>query len=184
MWTRVRFRVLVPLLNVAMAVVLLDVGQAQWKKIASHGMSELLPDLYRSATYVDYALNAPAWAAQMNMPWLLHVKRWRMMETERDWWYLLFVAVMWFHIGSRLDKRLHSADCEEPGPASRLLVWRKRVVAALSLSYAVFMVNTAFDGIGPYETRFVASVFLWALAITLAGLLPLMRRGRPTTDRT
>ena len=67
------FRIILPILNVALAGLLFRVGYAEFRRIAAHGMFEPLPDSVEKARYVSYTLNAPAWAAQSVMPWILHV---------------------------------------------------------------------------------------------------------------
>ncbi len=100
---RVRLRLLLPILNAVIALALFRFGYQE----AQRAHQEPLPALER-ARYVNYALNVPAWAAQSVTPWILHINEgvmyWKAMETEPDWWYLLYVILMWYYIGLRLDK--------------------------------------------------------------------------------
>ena len=83
-----------PALNLLTAAVLFHVGYQQGRR--AH--MEPLPAIER-ARYVEYALNIPAWAAQSVTPRILHINEgvihWKAMEDERDWWYMLYVALMW-----------------------------------------------------------------------------------------
>ena len=56
------FRVALPILSLILAVVSIRVGDEHFRRIAAHGMEEPLPQSLATARYLDYALNAPAWA--------------------------------------------------------------------------------------------------------------------------
>jgi hypothetical protein len=61
-----RFRFVLPVLSIILAVILFRVGDMQIEKILDGRRpdrgSEPVPDSYARAKYFDYALNAPAWA--------------------------------------------------------------------------------------------------------------------------
>ena len=61
-----RFRLVLPVLSVILAVILLRVGDMQIEKFLDGRRpgrgGEPVPDSYARAKYFDYALNAPAWA--------------------------------------------------------------------------------------------------------------------------
>jgi hypothetical protein len=64
-------RVALPILSLILAVVSIRVGDEQFRRIAARGLEEPLPQSLARARYVDYALNAPAWASIDAWPWLL-----------------------------------------------------------------------------------------------------------------
>jgi predicted Abi (CAAX) family protease len=81
------------------------------------------------------------------------------METERDWWYLAFVILMWFYIGQSLDRRRETVQSIEPPARSRPLAI---ATAALYLALGCFLVYRVFTSTLSMETWFIAIVVVWA----------------------
>jgi hypothetical protein len=89
-------------------------------------------------------LNIPAWAAQSVTPWILHINEdvaWETMETERDWCYLLYVILMWYYIGRRLDER-RRGDIVSEHKKSTSWTFHRRVFLLL---YGLFICFRAFS---------------------------------------
>lgn len=106
----IRFRILLPLLSIALGSALFHWGDLQARSLVAttRGISEGMVDVAARARYLDYALNAPAWA-------LLGDTRQRLWTPSTYWrgydlYYLLVVALMWFLIGLALDKRHGARD--------------------------------------------------------------------------
>src|SRR5271156_180788 len=162
-----RFRVVLPLSNVVLAIVLLHFGDNQAEKILDirrHDLEhEPVPDTYARARYLDYALNAPAWATLgegRNMLWEPSLHR------GRDLRYLLAVILMWYLLGFQLDKRT-GAKRTDGGQQRK---WRKRVLGLACVLYGLFLYNLMTPEFAPlggsghwlplrrYELWFIAAV--------------------------
>src|SRR5512141_2800117 len=101
----IRFSILLPLLFLALSVLLAKVGETRRDNIirsvvARHGfLFEPLPDNVALERFIDYAINAPAWAAAWNMPHIFPISESEthlgIMRYEAHWWYFLFVLMMW-----------------------------------------------------------------------------------------
>jgi hypothetical protein len=175
------FRIILPILNVALAGLLFRVGYAEFRRIAAHGMFEPLPDSVEKARYVSYTLNAPAWAAQSVMPWILHVNErvtyWKMLETEGDWWYMLFVFVMWYLIGRRIDTWSSAATSESRTSA----LWVKGRRVAL-IAYGGFIWYRLPVTPWRLDYWFIAAVLAWGAALIIGNLYLLIRRPSSARD--
>jgi hypothetical protein len=118
-----RFRIMLPIANVMLGVVLFHVGDLQARRIvaanAGH-LEEPLQDGVAKARYIHYALNAPAWA-------LLGDTRDSLWETSTYWTghdlhYFLAVTIMWFLIGLKLD-RTSSGGHRSAGKWGGIFAW-------------------------------------------------------------
>lgn len=168
---RVRLGLLLPILNVVIALALFRLGYQE----AQRAHQEPLPALER-ARYVNYALNVPAWAAQSVTPWMLHINEgvtyWKAMETERDWWYLLYVILMWYYIGLRLDKyRTGDVTSEHKNSISRAVLRR-----VFLLLYGIFICFRAFTIPWYLEPWFIVAAIGWGVALIIGNLYLLLRR--------
>ena len=164
-------RLLLPALNVLIAVGLLRMGYQE----AQQAHQEPLPMLER-ARYVDYALNIPAWAAQSVTPWMLHINKgvtyWKAMETERDWWYLLYVILMWYYIGLRLDRH-KTGNVVSEHKKRNLWTVLGRVFLVL---YGIFICFRAFTIPWYLEPWFIVAAIGWGVALIIGNLYFLLRR--------
>lgn len=167
-------RLLLPILNVVIVLVLFRVGYQQ----AQRAHQEPFPALER-ARYVDYALNIPAWAAQSVTPWMFHINEgvtyWKAMQTERDWWYVLYVILMWYHIGLHFDH--HRPKCEDKGREKiTRWVYFKRVFL---LFFGIFICFRAFTIPWYLEPWFIAAALGWGIPLIIGNLYLLARRPSP-----
>ena len=165
-----------PVLNVLIAVALFHVSYEQTRRPLMEGPT---PRIER-ARYVEYALNIPAWAAQSITPWVLHINEgvtyWEAMETERDWWYMLYVILMWYYIGRRLDERRLGDVVSEHKKSTRWAFLRR----VLLLSYGLFICFRAFSAFSfswyYLEHWFIAAAVAWGIALIIGSLYFLARR--------
>jgi hypothetical protein len=173
MHMRVRLCVVLPICFVFLSVVLARIGEAQRSRIveailSKHGrLEEDVPDRAALARIADQALNAPAWAASVQMPAILHINRgvtyWGIMRSERDWWYFLFVAVLWFIIGAAFDRSRLSQKVT--GSTSR---WWKFAGTAFLICYGLFICYTALIFHGPpyySPVWFTAVALAWGVGL-------------------
>jgi hypothetical protein len=167
----VRLRLLLPVLNVAIAVALFRMGYQE----AQRAHQEPLPTIER-ARYADYALNIPAWAAQSVTPWMLHINKevtyWETMETERDWWYMLYVILMWYYIGRRLDER----GLRDVVSGNKRNMWSMVLRRVLLLFYGTFICFRVFTIPWYLEHWFIAVAIGWGIALVIGNLCLLARK--------
>jgi hypothetical protein len=157
-----RFRILLPLASVVLGAVLFRVGDLQVRKaIAVHGSYEGVLDGAARARYLDYALNAPAWAALGDT----RDRRWSASTywTGYDLRYFLAVIVMWFLIGLVLDRRSR----EKRGLKNPKKTKGNGILAWACLLYGLFTCYSIFPG-RPFSIP-LKSYFLW-LGSALMGL--------------
>ena len=127
-----RLRIVLPLVNVLLTVLLFWLGDLQVRQIVlAHGAYEGISDGAATARYLAYAVNAPAWT-------LLPDTRSKIWSPSTYWTgydvrFLLLVAVMWLLIGFALDRRI-SHD-----RASKILGRWKSLFAVVCLIYALFI---------------------------------------------
>ena len=142
-YVSIPLRLLLPVLNVSIAIALFHVGYEQEQSRGAH--QEPLPPMIERARYVAYALSIPAWAAQSVTPRVLHVNEgvtyWQTMEIEPDWWYMLYVILMWYYIGRRLDKRKRGDVVSEPAKIASWTFLRR----AFLVLYGIFICFRAFS---------------------------------------
>jgi len=144
------------------------------------GTFEGLPFEAAVARYVDYALNAPAWATlleQRGMRW-----SWSTYWSGRDLRYFLAVAVMWYLLGFWLDKRLNRttiANSDHNG-------MRARAFAMACAAYGIFVCSSVLRDLVPVKAYglwfpnlrpfwFVAAVLAWGMGLIWAGSRSLLR---------
>ncbi len=167
----IHMRLLLPALNVLLALALFRLGHQE----AQRAHQEPLPALER-ARYVDYALNIPAWAAQSVTPWMLHINErvtyWKAMETERDWWYMLYVILMWYYVGMRLDEH-RPGDVVSGNKKSTRWAFLRRVFLLL---FGIFICFRAFMIPWYLEHWFIAAAVAWGVALIIGNFYFLARR--------
>jgi hypothetical protein len=140
-----RFRIVLPLANVILGMFLFHLGdmhvsEVRRRIIAAHGsLYEPLQDGAATARYVDYALNAPAWAFVEDP----RITIWSPSTywTGQDLHYFLAVAAMWFLIGFKLDKRFFAKDTHRVHEAT----WWNRTLAWACLLYGLFTCYSVFS---------------------------------------
>ncbi len=187
---RLDLRILLPLLNVLLAGILLYIGHLQMLhqiRLRQHpyGMYEGIPETYERARFLSYAMNAPAWAARIWMsPEVLdpetvlsgnahHGLRSAIPEGN-DWWYLLFVGLMWYFIGSRLEQWRSARTRGSTRQAPR---WPDQLLRLTYIAYGLFVLETAlklYRMRGHFESWFVIAVFAWGAGITAGGFFLLV----------
>lgn len=180
--SKTRFHLWLPLIFLGLSIGMEVLGRAEMKWIEEansastrrHG-GPIINDFMIRVRFVDRALNAPAFVASRNMPYVLRVEGWESgndaLRFEADLWYLLFVPLMWFLIGYRLERW---RDEERKG-GSGLPLWRNRVVRLLWFVYGVFVCWDAaqYNGYQPgFERWFQVAVFGWGIGLISAGLCP------------
>ncbi len=192
-------RVLLPLLNVILAGILLYFGHLQMLhqirlRQRLGGMYEPIPEAYERARFLSYAINAPAWAARIRMsPEVLDPETilsgkargglWSAIPEGNDWWYLLFVGLIWYFLGSRME-RWRSAKMR--GSTRHAPRWPDRLLRLTCIAYGLFVLQTALKvyGLrGRFELWFLISVFVWGAGITAVGFFLLASQwpvSRPT----
>lgn len=174
---RIPWRFVLPVLNLAIAVPLFHMGYQQSRR--AH--MEPLPAIER-ARYVEYALNIPAWAAQSVTPWVLHlnegVTHWEAMETERDWWYMLYVMLMWYYIGRRLDERRRGHVVSEPKRSTSWTFLRR----VFLLLYGLYICFRASSVSWYLERWFIAAAVAWGVALMIVNIYLLSQRPSPETS--
>lgn len=187
-----RFRIVLPLANVILGLLLFYLGDVQARRIiAANGghLEEPLQDGVAEARYVHYALNAPAWVLLDDT----RDKIWSRSTywTGRDLHYFLAIIVMWFLIGLKLDKKSSRKRREL---AVRKTAWN-RILASLCLLYGLFICYTlispphviSLQGFFLLSMRSVINLehgwwFLplglaWGIGLIVAGVYGLVRRG-------
>jgi len=182
----VPIRIILPTVQLILAIGLFALGDYQLnehrKMVRDSATGRTVrddpwPESLETGRFVDYAINAPAWVAKTNTPWVLtspldpsnrQAAFWRGIKSGRDWWYLLYIALMWFWIGLLIDQRLASKKLDL-SPAQR---WRKSALGSACLAYGAFMLWThpSFGMTRHYEIWFIASVLLWGALLVVAGL--------------
>jgi hypothetical protein len=190
-----RFRIILPLANVILGVFLFHLGDLQVRRIiAAHpsGLEEPLQDGAATARYVDYALNAPAWALVEDPR--IYIWSPSTYWTGHDLHYFLAVAAMWFLIGYKLDKRFIAKDIKrihEMTWWNRTFAWAC-LLCGLFTCYSVFWQKPHPEPLTDYF-RMVFNVMLhgrygwwyqlglaWSLGLILVGSYWLLRRNGPT----
>jgi hypothetical protein len=172
---RIRFCISLPVVFLILSVVLAMIGEAQRSRIAEGAGSRpahAVADYFATARFIDYAINAPAWAAASNMPHIFHVEDsgWGLLLHKADGWYFFFVVVMWFFIGYRLDAWY---DANRIGqslpPASQKLPLR-----TLCTVYGIFICYSALRWYAPWSvnTPFGVEASAWGAGLIFAGLYP------------
>ena len=172
---RVFFQIVLPISHILLAFFLLTLGRSEMVRelrIAKSegGIHEPLPSYIERARYVSYAINAPAWFVQLLMPSILHLEGssfWGgegahlgAIEDERDFWYLVFVGVLWFFVGRKFDRRRrqHRAAAES------------YIISLLLLLAAGLLVAAAISPPFGSELWFKIAVCVWALGLAGFGL--------------
>lgn len=168
-----RFKVVLPILMLVLTVLLFKIGELQFRALVQRvktdtgrGLQEGLPgDVEEPARYVSYILSAPAWAGSVHMPWILgfNERALGIFWNDRDCRYLLFVLVLWYTIGTWLDKRRErrSGDAIMPG------AWAKSA-RFLLVGCGIFVCYSAFEFSQPpwrFELWFVVPVFVWGMGL-------------------
>lgn len=186
---QVRFKVVLPIVQLALALGLFAIGQAEDDRIRwaaydpitnTSKNSEGVRDIFKRARYADYAINAPAWFAQENTPWVLNIGGRAMLfgilDSESDWYYMLYVVLMWFGIGVVLDRLFRSHAATDFLKKS----WGTQLISLALVGYGLLMIWT-HPRLGPlrqYENWFIASIFVWGFGLIFAGIYGLKRRNR------
>lgn len=185
-----RFRIVLPIANVMLGMLLFHVGDLQARRIvaanAGH-LEEPLQDGVAEARYAHYALNAPAWALlgdTRNKLWG-ESTYW----TGHDLHYLLAVAIMWFLIGLKLD-RTSSGDPRPAGKWRRIFAWSwifyglfvcYRLVSALPLSSEAYLRLLRSVMSLEYGWWFLPAGLAWGIGLILTGAYILVRYDSPST---
>lgn len=185
--SRLPFRLALPIIFLVISVAMASLGEAQLNRILRNAHpTEPLPNWFAVAKFVDYADNAPAWVAAMNMPNLPLGERlvsnpdvplpqdwyWRKYLYELDWWYGLFLVVMWFLIGAVLDVRRD----EKRFARFQTHRWRNRLLLLLCVPYGALMSLWALYPID-YEGFLRIAVFAWGIALMFVGVCPVSVAG-------
>lgn len=171
-----RLRIILPVVSILLGVGLFHLGDLQARNLvtAAGGLFEGLPAEAAVARYVDYALNAPAWATlleQRGMRWSKSTY-WR----GRDLRYFLAVAVMWYLLGLWLDHKLNrtiTANSDHNGMPARAF-------AIACATYGIFVCSSVLRDLVPVKAYgfwfpnfrpfwFVASVLAWGAALIGVG---------------
>jgi hypothetical protein len=130
-----RLRIVLPIFNVILAIVLLRVGDSQasrfWNERIKFGPAEPMPDSYARARYLDYAINAPAWAT-LGEPRGLIWSDYKQME--RDTRYLLAVIIMWYLVGLQFDR---NSRVKRDGALKKR--WIRRILGLACMLYGLFL---------------------------------------------
>jgi len=182
-----RLRIFLPLISAIFAMMLFHVRDKQVCRIRENrrvsGFMEPIPDTYSRARYLDYAINAPAWASLgENRGLLWHRSTY---WTGRDLRFFLALIVMWYWLGSQVDKKVRP---DETGGSQR--GWWGRALALACVLYGVFMCSLMvpevlfvydktigyWSPLREYEPWFVVAVISWGVGIILAGCYSLMSR--------
>jgi hypothetical protein len=175
-----RFRLLLPPIFLGLSITLMALGQAQIKWVVDAVSSRSARhlsfgniDILARASFVDSALNAPAWAAAQNMPYVLRVEGWlsgdSSLRFQADLWYLLFVVLMWFLIGYRLDRWREEELTGQTSSFGHLRVRVFLVICGAFVCWSAVKYNSAgWD----YEKWFLAAVLAWGVGLIFAGLCP------------
>lgn len=102
------------------------------------GLEEPLQKEAAIARYVDYALNAPAWALAEDPK----IKLWSPSTywTGHDLHYFLAVGAIWYLIGYKLDKRLIAKDTKRVYEVR----WWNKALAWVCLVYGLFTCYSVF----------------------------------------
>jgi hypothetical protein len=108
----VRFRFILPILVIILGFFLFHLGDSQVraieaKRLQENGrIEEPLPEAAAQARYVYYALNAPVWVllGDRNLLWGPSTY-W----TGRDLRFFVAVGLLWFWVGSNIDKKLNAS---------------------------------------------------------------------------
>ena len=106
-----RLRVVLPVLSIILACMLFALGDVQTDKVMNvrrkTGYIEPIPDSYARARYLDYALNAPAWATLGEQRGKLRYRStyW----TGRDLRYFIALMVMWYGLDCNSTRSLGQA---------------------------------------------------------------------------
>jgi hypothetical protein len=177
-----QYRIVLPLLSVALAVMLLRVGDRQRQKIVDLGHhEEMVPHTYARARYLDYAINAPVWAiveGQRDQLWPYSSPK------NRDLGYILGVIVMWYLLGFQLDKKFVVTEARGRQPKR---LWQ-RILGLACVCYGLFLYDlmtpefVSLRGYGNwlplrhYELWFIAAVLAWGVGMVLVGAYWLFRR--------
>jgi len=182
-------RYALPLSSVILSAMLFWVGDLQVERVAeicSPHCVEGVPDIAARATYVGYALNAPAWIflreAQERMFWAPNIRQWITYHGSR-WgglylWYFLAVIVMWYFIGLQLDNRFDRVRTKTKEKSK----WRVRLFVLAYMSYGFFMWWRIYPQFVPlrgfghwlplrqYPDFLIAAVVLWGAGLVFFGL--------------
>jgi len=203
----IRFRVLLPVLFTGLSITLRVFGQLQLSKSQETlermsyeetlRLSRELPrrralerlksfrrtvgapvrELFATAWSVDDAINAPAWAAAINMPFFPRAEGtyWGgVAQSVRRYSYWLFVASMWFLFGYWVDRWRDGSRIGN----SYVGTWRRSIVRALGVLCGLFLCYCAWEywfdrwGTGAW---LLDSVFGWGAGLIFAGLYPYSR---------
>jgi hypothetical protein len=180
-----RFQIILPILNVILASICFHMGDVQaeriWKIRSHTGFVEPVPDSYARARYVDYALNAPAWATLGAQAGMLQSRStyW----TGRDLRYFLALIVMWYLIGSRVDENRANKERN----MDKWMSLQNRASAAFCALYGLFLCYLMLPEVFPlrgygqwlpnrkYELWFVGAVIVWGIGMTLFGSSSFLR---------
>ncbi len=204
---RIRFRVLLPVFFTGLSIALRVFGQLQLSKFQETlertsyeetlRLSRELPhrralahlksyrrsvgapvrELFATAWSVDNAINAPAWAAAINMPFFPRAEGtyWGgVAQSVRRYSYWLFVASMWFLFGYWVDRWRDGSRIGN----SYVGTWRRRLVRALGVLCGLFLCYWAWEywfdrwELGPWLPD---SLFGWSAGLIFAGLYPYSR---------
>ncbi len=189
----IHFRVILPVVSIALGVFLFYLGDVQVKEtvVAQGGAGEGMPDVAASGRYVHYALNAPAWAVTgetRDMRWSEATY-----SSDHELRYFLVVAVLWYIVGLRFDRRRGTESL------TREVVWYRPAGWGLIL-LAVLVGYVATSGWllsgSKWEEILLARVYgwwfplaclAWAIILLIAGVRMLRAgrtaiTGRPSSD--
>jgi len=169
---RIRFRAMLPIMFFALSIIMSRLGDAQLTRNlrAVHGAR----NDSAVATFVDYANNAPAWAAAVVVPpALIGDPLYGDAVYDFQRWYRAFLLVMWFLIGFQLD-RWHSPVRIAPSGSSR---WGKRIFAALLVFWGVCVCYAGVATARFYDLWFCVPVQAWGVGLIFVGLCPVSAAG-------
>lgn len=183
--SRLRFRILFPSIALVLAFILSELGDAQYERLlrlarGHGGPHEVLPDANAMAYYLGYALNVPAWWVKINLhrvfpPWT----RWGEVMYQPSWWYMLFIVLLWFYLGTLADRWRDSRRV----PDSFSRTWGHRLVGLVWIvaGYLICSTGLQLRDNYLYAPWFTAVVIVWGLAVVGGGLYVALGRPRHLT---
>lgn len=171
------FRIALPAAFLILSLALRALGEAQNLKVRNAGPHYEAPPDVAAARWVDHLINAPAWVPARKM-WSVSTRRttfWSPFLGKFDWWYRLFLVLLWFLIGYRLDRLRRPANISQAEQAS----WPKFALRLLLALYGVVLLlnapRTLYVGYfvwANYVSFRTIPVYAWGVVFIFAGLYP------------
>jgi hypothetical protein len=172
----IRFRLLLPILLVAISMLLDRMGDSQMNRVTQANVKKYgflehpVPEDYAVARFIEYTFSAPAWLLSVKIPYIFSTqKNFRccgFIRSEKDWEYLVLVAVMWYLIGELMDRH---------GVRKSRRVWLSYVMRCLLGCYGAYLcysVTEFYQVPWSYPLWFVVPLTLWGLGIVFGAIYP------------